>query len=76
MPSITEGPVLADSRYVTLVLRLLIDRQGRLVHGEIVDVDGRTRGRFSEWRDLLKSVRKHSAIRTPEKSVNATSEPR
>ncbi len=36
---------LADRHYVTLILRLTLDRSGRLIHGELVD----TAGTQPEW---------------------------
>jgi hypothetical protein len=43
--------------YVTVILRLLLGRQGRLEHGEVVDVDGTLRGRFNNWRGLTSTLR-------------------
>ena len=48
---------LADKRYVTVVLRLLMDRRGRLVRGEVVDAQGEPGGRFVGWRGLIRAVR-------------------
>ena len=33
-----EGEELAEKRYVSVVLRLAVDRRGRLIYGEIVDM--------------------------------------
>jgi hypothetical protein len=44
--------------YVTLVVRLLVDRSGRLDHGEVVDTQGTVRGRFKDWSGLLSAVRR------------------
>jgi hypothetical protein len=48
---------LLDLRPVTLILRLLVDRRGRLVQGEVVDVEARPRGRFVGWRGLVRTAR-------------------
>ena len=48
---------LAEKRYVTVILRLLIDRRGRLIHGEVADLEGKTQSRFSQWRELSWAVR-------------------
>ena len=48
---------LAEKQYVTLLLRLLVDPRGRLVHGEIVTLDAQSRGYFTRWRDLVRLVR-------------------
>jgi hypothetical protein len=48
---------LADRRYATVVLRLQLDRRGRLIQGEMVDTAGEHRQRFVGWRGLTRSVR-------------------
>lgn len=55
---------LANKEYVTLILRLLLTGQGRVVRGEIVDTQGRLRGRFAGWRKLEQTVR--AALRAME----------
>jgi hypothetical protein len=45
--------MLSGKQEVTVILRLLMDEQGKLVHGNLVDVDGQSRGRFSDWGDLV-----------------------
>lgn len=52
----SEGP-LPDRRYVTVVLRFVLDRGGRIDHGEIVDVDGTVHSRFSGWHGLVRALR-------------------
>jgi hypothetical protein len=49
---------LADRAPVTVVLRLVVDRRGRLVYGEVVDTELKTWGRFSTWRQLTPTVRR------------------
>jgi len=44
---------------MTLVLRLVLGRRERLVHGEVVDVDGISQGRFAGWRELIRLVRSY-----------------
>jgi len=48
---------LSDTRYVTLLVRLVIPARGR-VHGEIVDVAGQTEARFIGWRSLVDALRR------------------
>jgi len=48
---------LSDKRYVTVIVRMVIDRRERLVHGEVVDVDGKAQGRFDGWREMIHMVR-------------------
>lgn len=46
----SEG--LRDKRYVTVILRLLLDKQGKLVHGEMAGMNGETGPRFGSWESL------------------------
>lgn len=48
---------LSEKRYVTVVVRIVIDRREQLVRGEIVDVDGIGQGRFAGWRGLIRTMR-------------------
>jgi hypothetical protein len=50
---------------VTVILRLLLGRHGRLEHGEVVDVDGVPRARFKDWRGLTSALRDWLASREP-----------
>ena len=53
MSSAPLGETLGDHRNLTLMLRLVVDRTGQLVHGELVDLDGASRGRFLNWDALV-----------------------
>jgi hypothetical protein len=46
-----------EKRQVTLILRLVLDGQGRLQYGEAVDTEARSQGRFVGWRGLTRTVR-------------------
>jgi hypothetical protein len=48
---------LGHRRLVTVVLRLVLDRQGLLVHGEVVDAANRRQQRFAGWEGLMPAVR-------------------
>jgi hypothetical protein len=41
----TDDTALKDREYVTLVLRLMLDGEGNLIQGELVD----TKGTRNEW---------------------------
>jgi hypothetical protein len=43
---------VANKRYLTLVLRLLVDQQGDLQRGEAVDISGKQVGQFLYLADL------------------------
>jgi hypothetical protein len=47
-----SGDELAHRGLVTVIVRLVLDRDGELLHGEIVDSSYVVRGRFSNWADL------------------------
>ena len=44
---------MGDKQLRTVILRLVLDRWGTLLHGEIVDVDGQVRGRVTRWDQVL-----------------------
>jgi hypothetical protein len=47
------GEHLADNRNLTLLVRLVVDPAGHLVHGELVELDGASRGSFRAWETLV-----------------------
>ncbi len=47
---------LADKHQVALVLRLTVDGQGQLVHGEVVALAGEVIGRFATWPTLIHAL--------------------
>ena len=57
MPTPPAGNNLAGKLYATLVLRLVLDQRGRLMHGELVDVAGGLSNRFVAWRGLIRTLR-------------------
>lgn len=58
MGTVTSVPSegLQEKRYVTVILRLLLDKHGELVHGEVADMDGRVGPRFGSWDTLAAAV--------------------
>lgn len=46
------GDELAASRNVTVILRLVLDAQGDLVRGDLVEVDGSPWRHFTGWQGL------------------------
>jgi len=57
-PSRGKVERLSTPRYVTIVLRFLVNRQVRLVHGEAVGIEGvEPPRRFRGWRQLLRAIR-------------------
>ena len=61
-PILPDNDNLAQKRYLTLIVRLLVDARGRLLQGEIVDAEddsGKTPRRFVGWQDLLTTMRRY-----------------
>jgi len=52
-----NGERLAHRRIVAVVVRLVLDREGELAHGEIADRSGRVGVRFAAWEALVPAVR-------------------
>jgi hypothetical protein len=48
---------LSEKRYLSVSLRLLLDRRGRLIQGEVVDLQGQAQRRFVGWRGLVRGLR-------------------
>jgi hypothetical protein len=52
---------LRTSRQLIVVVRLVLDAEWGLRHGELVDVDETSRGRFAGWDDLTPAIRRFVA---------------
>ena len=52
----TNNPILEDRNYVTLILRLALDRSGRLIQGELVDTTETVQKRFTNALGLNQAV--------------------
>jgi hypothetical protein len=57
VPALDQEDELSGSRQVVLILRLVLDRQLRLQHGELVDAEATVLGRFLTPEGLLEIVR-------------------
>jgi hypothetical protein len=44
---------LNERHYVTVILRLLVNRNGHLERGDVVDAAGALHGRFASWPELI-----------------------
>ena len=58
MPDLTGSDALADRRHFIVVLRLVTGSGGRLLYGEVVDVDAGPRTRFAGWRGMTVAVKR------------------
>jgi hypothetical protein len=47
---------LADRRYVSVILRLVLDQHGQMLHGEVVGTANARPARFSGWPGLTRAV--------------------
>jgi hypothetical protein len=52
------------SEYVTVILRLVLDHSGRVLRGELVDVERGSQGRFVGRLGLARALRAWLASRT------------
>lgn len=57
MPLDLDPELLGEKRQVTVILRLVLDARGNLVHGEVVDARGNACARFQNWRSVSRTVR-------------------
>lgn len=56
MATITGVTALEDKRNVSIILRMVLDADGQVLHGEIVDVDGKVQSRFAGVDGLMNAV--------------------
>ena len=49
MPRLVPDEALADRRHVVALLRLVARADGRLVYGELIDVETGAKERFADW---------------------------
>jgi hypothetical protein len=47
---------LSDVHNIALIVRLVVTKDGRLVHGEILDAHEQCRGRFRVWSELAAAL--------------------
>lgn len=52
----TDNSILEDRTYVALILRLALDRSGRLIQGELVDTTDTVQKRFIDASGLNQAV--------------------
>ena len=57
MPPAPDENHLADRHYYTVVMRMVVDRRGRLLHGELVGNMTMPPDRFVGWRGLIRVMR-------------------
>ena len=56
VPNPTEEDRLAETRYATLILRFVLDQQGHLKYGELIDATNGFEERFVEWHDMIRML--------------------
>lgn len=79
MPARPREDKLSEKHYVSVILRLLLDRRGRLIQGEVVDLAGHAQHRFVGWRGLAHALRQWLATQPstttqPETTKNSSPE--
>lgn len=63
--------LIAEQAYVIVLLRLVVDQHGRLMYGEVVDVAGRSWGRFGGWYGLARKLQSYLTSQAPAGASNA-----
>jgi hypothetical protein len=58
LPNKTVAPHLKDRHYLALAIRLLVDAQGNVRQGVVVDLHGRPIGHFRHLAELSPVVRR------------------
>ena len=48
---------MGDKQLRTVILRLVLDRWGTLLHGEVADVEGQVKSRVKGWDEVLASIK-------------------
>jgi hypothetical protein len=71
MPATPPEDKLSDKRYVSVTLRLLVDKRGRMLQGEIVDAVGRRQSRFAGRRGLARALQAALAHLAPDGAADA-----
>ena len=56
MPQAADNSTLSDRHYITLILRLTLDRAGRLIQGEMVDTTDSRPEHFIDASGLHQAV--------------------
>jgi hypothetical protein len=53
----SENTKLLDNRYIILVIRLLVDKDGNIQQGNLIDLDEKIAGQFRQLDELPELVR-------------------
>ncbi len=56
MPSLPTSDKLSESHHISLALRLTLNPSGRLLYGEVVDVETKFHHRFESWEGLTRTL--------------------
>ena len=56
MPGDLTGERLANKRHITLILRLVVDSDGTLAYGEVLDMESGSSARFANWQNLERTI--------------------
>ena len=52
-----DGDRLTDRHYLTLIVRIMLGSDGRIVHGDLIDARSGAVHRFLGWRGLVGVLR-------------------
>jgi hypothetical protein len=71
---VPDQEALADRRQLVVVLRLVTGTRGRLLYGEVIDVETGPTGRFIGWHGMTAAVRSW-LVRELKEAANADLRP-
>lgn len=55
---------LADTSYTTIIVRVVLNDHGQIIHGELVDVESPQAKRFKNWSGLIRALSQCLKTRT------------
>jgi hypothetical protein len=68
VPTLPDEDKLSENHYATLILRLVLDQQGHLKYGELLDATNGFQERFVEWRGMIHLLRVWLTSQVPPKA--------
>jgi hypothetical protein len=67
VPSPPPSDKLSEIRQISLALRLTLNPSGRLLYGEVVDVEAQFHHHFESWEGLTRTLQEWLADRSRDK---------
>lgn len=71
MEATTEFERLSDVRYVTIIIRVALDKEGELIQGEFAETESARELRFVNWRELSQHIERWIASQPQARVVDS-----